>query len=199
MQFFQSPLNVAVTDLQTDGFITRELPPQNTLIFGLTHSLSLAGIPDNVEVEILAETSEQAYSKPSRVIETISASQSMPARDVGDAQGPFVVLASAQNTQTDARVVVFGSVAVPIDQYAQYENVENINVAFRSIVWASGFGERLTSLPPLVNQQFESERPLFADEGQIGAFNIIALLLPFAVLGIGGLVLWLNRERGVES
>ncbi len=199
VQFFQSPLNVAVTDLPTEGFITRELPPQNTLIFGFTHSLSLAGTPDNVDVEVLAQTSENAFSKPSNVIQTIIDTQTVPSPEAGDAQGPFVVVASARNTETDARVVVFGSFVVPIDQYAQYENVENINVAFRSIVWASGFGERLTSLPPLVNQQFESERPLFADEGQIGAFNIIALLLPFVVLGIGGLVLWFNRERGVES
>ena len=112
----------------------------------------------------------------------------------GDAGGPFVLAATAENTQTKARVVLMGSTSLGLDQYAS-PNIDNLNVAFNSLIWTTNFNNYFTQIT-VQQQQRPQDQPIFADEQTTRNINFITLgILPFGVLLIGILVWWTNRER----
>ncbi|MCA9909851.1 MAG: hypothetical protein KC519_14440, partial [Anaerolineae bacterium] len=116
-----------------------------------------------------------------------------------DASGPFVVAASAENTQTGARIVLFGSVSPALDAIAQLSDQTSLTVAFNSLFWTTQFNDFFQSIN--VPQQDRPQDQFFvASQQQLRNISFVTQwLLPFGLLAIGGLVLWSRRERRHEA
>ena len=112
-----------------------------------------------------------------------------------DTKGPFVLAAQAVNSDTGARVVLLGSTSLGNDTYAQFQNIDNLAVAFNSFIWTTNFNDYFTQIT-VQQQQRPQDQPIFADQQQLQNINFITIfVLPFGVLAIGMLVWWNNRER----
>lgn len=192
-QAFQSPLFPVSTDLDTGSFITSNGIPggQGAVIFEVPNSITVAATaPANVTVNAIMHTTSAAYAKTN--LQDVLDNKIDKAD--GDAGGPFVLAASAENTQTHARVVLLGSTSLGLDQYAS-PNIDNLNVAFNSLIWTTNFNNYFTQIT-VQQQQRPQDQPIFADDQTTRNINLITLvILPFGVLLIGILVWWTNRER----
>ncbi|MEO8396649.1 MAG: Gldg family protein [Chloroflexota bacterium] len=195
-QDFQTPLLPVATTLDGTSYITSNGVPagQSALIFEAPNSINVAATaPANVTVKSLVRSSSASYSK-SNLQDVLD--NKIDKAD-GDTDGPFVLGASAENTQTKARIVLFGSTAVGNDNYAALQNsgVDNLSVAFNSLIWETGFNDYFTQIT-VQQQQRPQDQPLYADDQTLRNINFITIvILPFGILGIGLLVWWNNRER----
>lgn len=200
VQAFQSALLPIATDLALDSYITGEaLPPgaQNAIIFEVPHSIEVAETtPAGVALTVLARSSENAYAKTD--VAALMAGENVERAD-GDVAGPFNLAVQAENTTTGARLVVFSSVSPAQNDYAQFQNLSNFNVAFNSLVWATGYQD-FFSATNIVSQPAEQDAPVFASQQQLRNINFATMvLLPFGVLALGIVVWWNNRERGARA
>ena len=193
-QAFQSPLVPVATSLDSGSFITSTNIPagQAALAFEVPNSITVAATaPTNVTVTALVHSSAASYSK-TNLQDVID--NKVDKAD-GDAAGPFVLAASAENTQTKARVILLGSTSLGTDRYAQIQGADNLSVTFNSLIWATNFNDYFTQVT-IQQQQRPQDQPIFADEQSLRNINFITIVvLPFGVLLIGVLVWWTNRER----
>lgn len=195
-QAFQSPLIPVVTNLDTGSYITSNVvqPSQAVMVFEVPLSISVnPAAPADVSISQLAITSDQSYS--------IADAQRILAGDInqqdGDALGPFTVAASAENTRTGARLVLFGSTSPSLDAFSQL-NVDNLNVMFNSLVWMTDF-ENFVRETTIIQDQNPQDVPVYADTQTLRNISFFTMwLLPFGILLIGVLVWWNNRERGTR-
>ncbi len=192
-QAYQTVLNPVATDLDGVSFITTNGIPrgQAAVIFTQPDSITIAGsLPANVTATSLVRSTTASYSKTD--LQAVLDNHVDQAD--GDATGPFVLAASAENSQTHARVVLLGSTSLGTDDFAS-PNIDNVTVAFNSLIWATNFNDYFTQIT-VQQQQRPQDQPIFADQQTIRNINFITIvLLPFGVLGLGILVWWNNRER----
>lgn len=198
---FQSALIPLATDLDTMSEITSSLAQQRApLAFQEPSSIEIAEtLPLNVLVTTLARSSDQAYAKTDPLaiynsLESEAALQEAAAKTEDDPQGPFVLAASAENTETGARVILFSSTSIASDGFV-LAGVGNINAALNSIIWATDFADFANQIT--VQQAVRpQDTPIFADAQAVRNINFITIILvPFGVLAIGLWVWWSNRER----
>ena len=191
---YQSPITVIAPNFDTSSYITSNgiASGQGALILDAAHSIQVADTaPANVTVSRLVRSGDEAYATTDydRILNGDFAEAE------GDAQGPFVLAASAENTQTGAHVVLFGSSSVGADVFSLFQNVNNLDVAFNSLIWATNFNNFFSQIT-VQQEQRPQDLPIFADAQTIRNINFVTIvLLPFGVLLIGILV-WINtRER----
>jgi len=193
-QAFQSPLIPVATNLDSGSFITSNGIPvgQAALVFEVPNSITVqATLPANITVAKLAQSTSAAYAKTN--LQDVLDNKIDKAD--GDASGPFVLAASAENTQTHARVILLGSTSLGDDTYASFQNIDNLSVTFNSLIWATNFNDYFTQIT-VQQQQRPQDQPIFADAQSLRNINFITIvILPFGVLAIGVLVWWNNRER----
>jgi hypothetical protein len=176
-------------------------------LFGFpTNSIQTAdSLPDNITVTPLIPTSPNAYAIPSSELPNFIATASAPNPDKAVRSGTLTVAASSENQDTGSRLVLIGSATVAQDvltdlNVGQQLSIANRELVLRSIIWASSFNDRVSNLEQPVVVQRASEQVLIATEEEISTANaILGLALPFGVLGLGLLVVFLNRERDMES
>lgn len=190
------PWSPIVTDLQGQeitGMLTGSFPPGSLMVFELPHSLDIAPtLPANVTVTTLASSGESSYAKEN--VNVLLEDNGYVEAET-DRQGPFPLAAAAENTETGARVVLFGSPSIFLDSWLG-QRVVNTFAGTSSLVWATHFDEfaRQVSVDPTQNEQ---DTPIFADQQTIRNINFLTvILLPFGVLALGALVWWFGRERG---
>jgi len=160
-QAFQSPLAPVATNLDSGSFITSNGIPvgQAALVFAAPNSINVAATaPANVTVQAVVHSTAAAYSKTN--LQDVLDSKIDKAD--GDASGPFVLAASAENTQTHARVILLGSTSLGDDQYASFQNIDNLSVTFNSLIWATNFNDYFTQIT-VQQQQRPQDQPIFAD------------------------------------
>jgi hypothetical protein len=146
-----------------------------------------------VTVEELIRTSENAYAKTD--IQALLDNPDAAAQTEADPKGPFVLAASAENSVTGARVVLFGSASVPANNFAVGSGLVNLQAAFNSLVWATRFNDFFSTVN-IQSAVRPQDAPVFATDQQLREINLLTIfLLPFGVLIIGLLVWWNNRER----
>lgn len=195
-QAFQSALIPVSTDLNPGAFITSTNVREGSgLIFETPNAITVeATSPLNVTVTTLASSTDQAYaiSDLTRLLgEDVNAANPLDT----DPRGPFVLAASAENTETGARVVLFSSSSVGADTTAAIQGAANLNVAFNSLIWTTNFDNFVEQIT-IVQDQRPQDAPIFADEQAIRNINFVSLiLLPFGVLALGLFVWYSNRER----
>lgn len=197
--FNNNPLVPFTGDLNPSDFITSNgLQGQGALVFEFPHSIEIAETAlDNVIVTPIIQSSATAFAKTdlNAVLD-----QDISQTDA-DLQGPVVLGATAENTQTGARVALFGSTSLVQDFYTQLQQVgvANLPVAFNAFVWATNYND-FFQRTTIVSDPRPQDTPIFADAQTLRMTNFITLvLLPFGILAVGLLVWWNNRERRRDS
>lgn len=190
-QSFQSPLVPFTTSFNTSHYITTGYAGQGAMLFELPHSIEIAEEPpENVVVEDLTSTTDDAFAKTD--FQQVANQQIEQSED--DPVGPFVLAAAAENTETGARVVLFGSTSIFANSYSLINSALNLDAAFNSLVWTTGFDEFFTQVN-IQSAQRPQDTPMFIDQQTGATINLLTtLLIPFGILAIGVLVWWNNRE-----
>src|SRR6185503_12689200 len=98
--------------------------------------------PTDVTVTQLVKSGKDAYAKTDPKVLTTTDSAQYKAADT-DPKGPFVLMASAENTKTGARVVLVGSQSAASNQFASLisANVLDLELTVRSLFWTTKFDE----------------------------------------------------------
>jgi hypothetical protein len=200
-QAFLSPASPFATTFDSTSFITTNgiNRTQAAVVFEVPHSITISDtLPANVTATSLIRTSGEAYSKTDIAALLAATSdeeaQAALARGESDVVGPFTLAASAENTVTGAKLVIFGSTSPALDTFTQFQTA-NLDVAFNSLIWATDFNNFFSQIV-VQQQQRPQDAPLSVTEAQIRNINLIALIaLPFGVLAIGIIVWWTGRER----
>jgi hypothetical protein len=200
-----TPLFPVANTLDSQSFVTTNgIPSTNAFVLlQLPHSITIAEtLPQNVRVSRLVQTSPASYVKADT--QALLAAQDSeenfraaiaPADD--DVRGPIVVAASAENTQTGARVVLFSSL-VGIDDLTASQQVYNLEVSLNSLVWATSFNDFVQTIT-VNQQQSPTSSPVFADDRTLRTINLVTqFLIPFGILALGFVVWYSNRERRRE-
>ena len=192
-QLWQSPLIPVASDFNISQPITDNLPRRSGIIFEAPHSIELAETPpENVTVNELVTSTENAYAKTD--FEQLIQGNIEPTAD--DMPGPFVLAAAAENSETGARIVLFGSASVVINQYQplNVNNVVNFQAAVNSLAWVTHFDETFAGLD-IQRGARPQDTPIFVDQQMASTISLITMLIiPFGILTIGLLVWWNNRE-----
>ena len=199
---FQTPFAPVAVTFDSTHFITTPLASTRgaAMVFETPHSISVApSLPQNVTVSQLAQTADTSYSRSDSAV--LSATdQSQIAQTDADPKGPFVVAAAAENAQTGARVVLFGSLYTATNQFENLRsmNVLNTDVALRSVAWATKFDEFFNKIPQLGATTRPQDTPVFMSEQAGRNINLITVIvLPFGALLLGIWVWWNGREKAV--
>lgn len=195
-QAFQTPLYPVSTDMDAYHRITQPYSRGFALIFEAPHSIEIAEEPPTgVTVTSLASSSADSYSKTD--FSAVLAGEIEP--DEASLTGPLVLAAAAENSETGARVVLFGSTSLPANGFTGINGVANFDVAVDSIFWATDFEDWFSQVN-IQSAARPQDAPLFADAQSIALINVItSLLLPFGVLAIGALVWYSNRESAPQG
>ncbi len=142
---FQSPFNPVALIFNHQHFITTNGIPSNAGILILEQPNTITSAeqpPQHVAVTWLVKSTTNSYTK-------INVEQA-PTGDIEKADehphGPFIVAAAAENTDTGAHVVLLGSASAFSDTYADFSNIDNLSVAFNSIIWATRFDVYFSAL-----------------------------------------------------
>lgn len=195
----QGRFQVVGREWNASSFITEPYTDQQLLVMEPTHSIELAATPpQDVTLLELARSVPDTYSKsglnfsdPNMTTQTLAAAAEDPV-------GPFVLAASAENTRTGARVVVFGSDSPLFNQYAQLQvaGVVNTQMTLYSAFWASNFDAFAANIPTLPVQDRPQDQPLFASEQTLRTISFVSVIgLPFGLLALGIFMAWMRRER----
>lgn len=194
-QQYQTAFSPVIGDFDNTGFITQQnaalaLSGIGT-VFPTTHSIQVAPtLPGGVSVTELARSSENSYVKTDP---GILASGDTTQAD-SDPKGPFVVAATAENSQTGSRVVLFGSLYVPVNRFTSGD--ANYYLSVNSFIWATRFEEFFTQIPQLATPDRPQDQPIQVTSDVNRNINFVTvILMPFGVLAIGFLVWWNTRER----
>ncbi|MBC7809548.1 MAG: Gldg family protein [Burkholderiales bacterium] len=193
---FQTPIIPVAVDLNADSFITAPFAGgQLGMVFEIPHSIQISDVlPTNVSVSELARSGPQSYAKTD--LDAVLNGEFEQGE--GDAQGPFVLAASAENAETGARIVLFGSPSIPVDAYAPQtggSGIVNIDVAAASMVWTTNFDQFISEVTVL-QQALPQDTPMFADQSTLWIINLLTIfVLPIGVLLVGVWVWWRGRER----
>jgi hypothetical protein len=190
----QSPLVPVATDLSASSYVTTSgISRGSGIVFEIPRSIEISPVlPANVTLEELARTSPSSYSKTD--IQAVLNGE-IDQLDT-DAKGPFVLAAAAENTETGARVILFGSSGVPANNFASFSSgLVNLPVSFNSLVWSTRFNDFFQSVT-VQSPVSDQDAPIFASDQVIRNVNLLTVVvIPFGILAIGLLVWWRNRER----
>lgn len=204
-QQFQSPLTPYATDFDATSLITTNGVPVGQAAFVANFAASIDVVetaPANVAVLPLVRSSATSYAKTNlaelyaQAIEGNGLTPEQIAQVDGDSVGPFVLAASAENTQTGSRVVLFSSTWAGADIGYQIRNAaDNFVLGVNSMIWTTHFDEFFNQIS-VVQQTRPQDTPISADVGTLNNIRILTVfVLPFGILMIGVWVWWSNRER----
>ena len=192
-----SPLDLVVQEFAPDQRITRNYGEGQSLVLRVPHSLSIADeAPENVAVTPLAFSTEAAYAKDDlNFSREITGEQIQQAND--DTTGPFVLGAAAENTETGAKLVLWGSESLLYNQFQQFDQLglRNIDAARNSLFWAADYENFFENIPQLSINEQPQNQPVLASPEQLRSITFVAMgVLPFSVLGVGVFVWWRRRQ-----
>jgi len=157
--------------------------------FPLARSMVLTQTaPPNVSLTALVKTSEQSWGAVD--LETIVKAMNMgrlPGPTAQDSKGPLTIAAAASNSQTKARLVVFGTSYPATNQFSRWPG--NFDLMLNSINWLAEQEAQITIRP----KPFTTRELVPSHLMTIQVFGISVFLLPLAVLAVGAIVWWRRR------
>ena len=157
--------------------------------FPLARSMVLTqSAPANVSLTALVETSEQSWGATDleAMAKALSTGQ-LPGQGAQDLKGPLTIAAAATNSQTQARLVIFGSSYLAVNQFSRWPG--NIDLFLNGVNWLAEQESQITIRP----KPFET-KPLVPTVGLIvQVFGVSVCLMPLAVLVVGAIVWWRRR------
>ncbi len=157
--------------------------------FPLARSIVLTQTPPaNVSLTALVQTSEQSWGAID--LETVAQAMSvgrLPGPTAQDPKGPLTIAASATNSQTGARLVVFGSSYLAVNQFSRWPG--NVDLFLNGVNWLAEQESQLNIRP----KPFDTRRIIPSVGLTFQVFGISVILLPLAVL-ILGVIVWTRRR-----
>jgi hypothetical protein len=196
-QAFQAASIPLATDFSRTSLITSRLTSRDVMLFELPHSIEVAPtLPKDVTVDQLVKSSSAAYAKTD--MQAVIDGKADQADS--DPKGPFVLAASAENSATKARVVLFGSTTIPENTWAASgTGVGNFSAAALGLAWGARYDSFVNTITVAPTFRVQ-DTPVFANNQTLQNISLLTIfVLPFGVLLIGGLVWWNNRERSPRS
>jgi hypothetical protein len=194
-QFIQSPQFPQAVDFSRNNVITRDFPNGVSVLFNLPRSIEVAPtLPQDVVVDELVRSSAEAYAKTD--VQALQEGQ-VEATET-DPRGPFVLGAAAENAVTGARVILFSSESLAMNDFMLGNQIVNFATMTNSLVWATDFLDYFTQVN-IQSAQRPEDTPIIVDQQTGSTINFITIvLLPFGILAIGLVVWWNNRETGLK-
>lgn len=186
-----TPLLPVASTFDVSNFITSSFPSDQVgAVFEVPHSIEIAPtLPQNVLVSEIIKTSDVSYSKT----DTNAVLNNEITQLDTDPKGPFVVGAAVENTQTGAKIVLFG--APTIFQNLAGQGIVNTLIARLTLAWTTNFNDFFTQVN-IQSSLRPQDAPVTATDQVIRNITLVSIfVLPFSVLGIGVLVWLNNRER----
>jgi ABC-type uncharacterized transport system involved in gliding motility auxiliary subunit len=179
----QPPLG-AVAEQYGQHLITSKLNLIRS-VYPTTRSLAIETSAPGITATPLVITSSSAWGET----DFASIENNTLSFGAGDTPGPLMVGIAAENTTTQARLVVFGDSDFATDPgFDQYANGDML---INSVDWAAG-NESVISLTPknAVERTFIPPPSI----GVIGIFLFSLCILPLGIIG-GGVAAWISRRR----
>jgi ABC-type uncharacterized transport system involved in gliding motility auxiliary subunit len=152
-------------------------------------SMSLASpAPSNVDLVSLVQTSDQSWGAADldALVKALQAGN-LPDPGAKDAQGPLTLAATASNSQTGARLVVFGNSTFAINAVTSQPG--NVDLFLNSVNWLAEQESQITIRP----KPFQTRQLVLNNLQVIQIFGMSVVLMPLAVLVVGAMVWWRRR------
>jgi hypothetical protein len=165
-----------------------------------THSIEInSELPENVVVSPLVSTSAESFVRPEFPTSNELTVEQLLTPGENDAVGSVVVAAAAENTQTGARVVLFGSTSPMFNVWFDYTSqIANTSLLFQSLFWTVDYEDFANALASVQLNENPSEAPIAPTPQAVTTVNFVSIFaLPFGLLAIGVLVWWLSNRRAV--
>ncbi len=158
--------------------------------FPLARSLVLTqSAQSGLSTVSLAETSDQSWgSADLEAVWNAMKTGQLPGPGAQDAKGPLVVAATASNSQTGARLVVFGTSSFVTNPVLQQIR-GNFDLALNGINWLAEQESQITIRPkPSDTRQIIPSLGLM-----VQVLGVSVILMPLSVLVVGLIVWWQRR------
>jgi hypothetical protein len=181
----------------TTGLVSNEI---GALFLIGTHSIEInSELPENVVVSPLVSTSAESFVRPEFPTSNELTVEQLLTPGENDAVGSVVVAAAAENTQTGARVVLFGSTSPMFNVWFDYTSqIANTSLLFQSLFWTVDYEDFANALASVQLNENPSEAPIAPTPQAVTTVNFVSIFaLPFGLLAIGVLVWWLSNRRAV--
>jgi len=152
-------------------------------------SMALASpAPANVSSVALVQTSDQSWGASDLDAVTNGfRTGRFPGASPKDAKGPLTIAAQAENSQSKARLVVFGCSSFAINAMSQQPG--NLDLFLNAANWLAEQESQLSIRP----KPFETRQLVPSLKMTIQVFGISVILMPLAVLVVGVIVWWRRR------
>ncbi|MGJ3238091.1 MAG: Gldg family protein [Anaerolineae bacterium] len=169
-------------------------PDANRLVMSSPRSIEIADTPP-ASVSVLVSTSERGYAKSGLDFSRDLSADELAFAD-GDLSGEIPLAVASENTETGARLVLFGSPDLMQNEWRAYTNIEAPEVAESAIFWASdaqNFSDIVRQLRP---EPPTPDQPIFITQDQLRWMGFVVTgVIPFGMLLLGLAVRWLRRTR----
>ncbi len=171
-------------------------PATNNLVMSSPRSIEIAENPPTT-VSVLVSTSDQGYAKTGLDL-TVDLTEADLAQAEGDLEGAIPLAVAAENVETGARLVLFGSTDLMENQWRVYANIEAPEVAESTIYWASDAQNFSDVVRQLVPEAPELDEPIFLQQTQLSWMGFVVTgVIPFGMLLLGLLVWWVRRPSAI--
>jgi ABC-type uncharacterized transport system involved in gliding motility auxiliary subunit len=179
----QNPFQ-AVSSQYNSHPITQNLSQRYIVVLPQARSISITVQVENVVPTPLISTTEQSWSE-----RNLQAGETPTFDPETDVQGPLTLAAAAENTQTKARVVVFGNSLFATDDI--FDAYGNGNMFINSVDWAA-------EQEDLINLTTRQATPRIFTPPAQGSFLILALVSVIVIPGLvvfAGVSSWIARRK----
>jgi ABC-type uncharacterized transport system involved in gliding motility auxiliary subunit len=158
--------------------------------FPIARSLVLAQpAPANVSLVPLVQTSDQSWGAVDlNTVATAMQTGRLPGPAAQDAKGPLVIAATVTNSQSGARLVVFGSSSMVINALSRQFG-GNFDLVLNGVNWLAEQESQITIRP----KPFETRQLIPSLGLMVQVFGVSVILMPLAVLVVGAMVWWRRR------
>ncbi len=184
-----NPITIAVAyQYDTSHPITQAMNNVGTY-FPIARSIEITAQPQDVNASALILTTDNSWGETDFAPLREGGDGRVDFTEGADTPGPLTLAVAAENTATDARLVVFGNSTFATDQF--FDSYGNGDLFVNAVDWAVGEDNPIDITPHAVTQR------TFNPPGQLQWLFILLgsiFLLPGAVIA-SGIAAWIARRR----
>jgi gliding motility-associatede transport system auxiliary component len=168
--------------------ITQKLGNLATFFPGVRSIALATPAPANISYLSLVQTSDQSWGAADlQAVANGFSTGRFPALGAKDAKGPLTVAVQAENSQTKARLIVFGCSSFAINAMSRQPG--NLDLFLNAANWLAEQESQIT----IRAKPFETRQLIPSVRMTIQVLGISVILMPLAVLVVGAIVWWKRR------